>query len=106
MFLITDKAIRQFKLSLEATGDTTLSLRISARRSEQGIVYKMGFDKAQKNDFTFGIDELSVIVDPESILNVQAMVVDFRLFEGQEQFVFINPEDVKEDCKSSYGCNP
>lgn len=107
MFVITDKAIRQFKNSLEAIADTTLSLRISARRSEQGIMYKMGFDKAEENDASFEIDKLSVIVDPESMPNVQAMVIDYRLFEGQEQFVFINPDDVdvKEENESFSGCN-
>ncbi len=108
MFAITDKAVKQFQLSANAIGDETLSLRVSATRSaQQGIIYRMGFDKPNKEDISCIISGINVIVDKVSAQNVPAMIIVFRAFEGQEQFVFLNPNEVKEDLETSVaGCNP
>lgn len=67
----------------------------------------MGFDTQKDNDVSFTSNGVSVVVDPDSIANVEAMIIDFRDYEGQEQFVFINPNDKEENCEASpSGCDP
>ncbi|MCP4757158.1 MAG: hypothetical protein GY866_40360 [Proteobacteria bacterium] len=108
MFVITDKAAEQFQASTGTIGNGSLPLRISANKSaSQGIVYNMGFDEPRKDDVSCRINGIDVIVDPASVDNVRTMVVDFRDFEGAEQFVFINPNDTEENCDTSpSGCDP
>jgi len=98
MFVITDSAAQQFRASAKAIDDQHLSLRISAKKNADGeVVYNMGFDTLKDDDIKFSINDLEVIVDPESSLNVVAMVIDFREFDGQQQFVFLNPSDEEND---------
>ncbi len=108
MFEITDIAAEQFIAAAESIGDGNLSLRISARKSpQQGILYNMGFDNPKDNDIVCSVNGVEIIVDNESVENVRAMIIDFREFEGQQQFVFINPNDIKENCETSpSGCDP
>jgi len=96
MFVITDSAAQQFRASAKAIDDEELSLRISAKKTASGeVIYNMGFDKPMADDVKFTINDLNVIVGPESAPNVVAMVVDYREFDGQQQFVFLNPSDEK-----------
>jgi iron-sulfur cluster assembly accessory protein len=108
MFVITDSAAEQFKASAVATGDDSLSLRISARKSiPSGMQYNMGFDNPREDDTAFEISGIKFILDPESVENTNDMLVDFRDFEGAEQFVFLNPNDEKDSCDTSPdGCDP
>jgi iron-sulfur cluster assembly accessory protein len=108
MFVITDSAAEQFKTSAAALGDETLSLRISAKKTSGGMVYNMGFDTPKESDTTCEICGISVALDPDSAENTKGMVIDFREFEGAEQFVFLNPNDSKEEgCETSPdGCDP
>jgi iron-sulfur cluster assembly protein len=109
MFEITDSAAKQFRASADSIGDTNLSLRISAKKSSPTaeMQYNMGFDETQKGDESLCINGVNVIVDPDSVENVKAMIIDFREFEGQEQFVFVNPNDKKDSCETSpSGCDP
>ncbi len=108
MFVITDSAAKQFQASAQAVGDGALSLRVSASRAEgERIQYKMGFDEPGKNDISAKINGIGVVVDPASAEIVRTMVIDFREFEGQEQFVFLNPNDSAESCETSpSGCDP
>lgn len=108
MFVITDSAAEQFKASAAALGDDNLSLRISAKKtSPSGMAYNMGFDTPRENDTTCEISGIKVTLDPDSAENAKGMVIDFRDFEGTEQFVFLNPNDSKESCETSPdGCDP
>ena len=108
MFVITDSAAEQFKASAAALGDESLTLRISAKKSSPGnMAYNMGFDSPKGNDTTCEISGIKVILDPDSVENTKDMVIDFREFEGQEQFVFLNPNDSQESCETSPdGCDP
>ena len=108
MFEITDSAAKQFKMSATSIADGSLSLRITAKKSAvSGMTYNMGFDKPAEGDQTCAINGLNIIVDAHSVENVKDMIIDFRDFEGKEQFVFFNPNDEKESCEtSSSGCDP
>jgi iron-sulfur cluster assembly accessory protein len=107
MFKITDSAARQFQASINEVGDDSLSLRITAKKSpDSGMVYNMGLDKPSDEDVTFTVKDVDMIVSPISVENVKSMTIDFRDFEGQEQFVFMNPNDQKSSCGSSHsGCD-
>lgn len=108
MFLITDSAAEQFKNALAALGDDNLGLRINAKKSPSGeMTYNMGFDLPKEADTTCEISGINVILDSDSVENTENMVIDFRDFEGQEQFVFLNPNDSKDSCETSPdGCDP
>jgi len=109
MFEITDSAAKQFQASANSIGDNNLSLRVSARKSglNAEMQYNLGFDNIKDGDESFSVNGVNVIVDPDSQENVKAMIIDFREFEGQEQFVFINPNDKKDSCETSpSGCDP
>jgi len=97
MFTITDSAVEKFKESAKTSENSSLLLRISAEKSEEkGIVYKMGFDNSRTDDIFCTISGLRILVDPQSMENAKAMVIDYRQFEGQEQFVFLNPNDTSD----------
>jgi iron-sulfur cluster assembly protein len=108
MFEITDSAAKQFQAAAKTIDDDSLSLRVTARKSEKsGMVYNMGFDKPKNDDISRLINGIEVLIDPESSENVEKMIIDFRNFEGQEQFVFVNPNDSKDSCETSpSGCDP
>jgi iron-sulfur cluster assembly protein len=102
MFEITDSAAKQFKASADLIDDDALSLRVTAKKSgEKGMVYNMGFDEPVEGDISFCVNGVSVVVDTGSAENVASMVIDYREFEGLEQFVFMNPNDEKKRCESS-----
>lgn len=65
------------------------------------MIYNMGFDTPKANDTSCKIRNIDVVVDPQSVDNVKNMIIDFHDFEGKDQFVFTNPNDVKQDCGSS-----
>lgn len=109
MFEITDSAAKQFLESAKSVGDDNLSLRISAKKSPvSGMTYNMGFDSPKEGDETCTINGVKVIVDQASVENVKNMIIDFRDYEEQEQFIFVNPNDKKDSCDSSPsgGCDP
>ncbi len=108
MFEITDNAAKQFKASADAIGDDALSFRISARKSgSKGIQYNMGFDTPKGDDISCVLNGIRTIIDPETAKLVESMIIDFRELDGQEQFIFLNPNDKKDDCDTSpSGCDP
>lgn len=108
MFEITDSAAKQFKASAKAMGDDSLPLRVAARKpAAGGMIYNLGFDEARENDIADTINGIDVVVDPSSAEIIKTMIIDFREYEGQEQFVFINPNDTKDSCETSPdGCDP
>ena len=102
MFEISNRAAEQLKLSLEQLKDDELALRISARRTPAGEVdYKVGFDDPLDSDTAVTINGINVVIDEDSQKIVEGMVIDFTNFEGQEQFVFLNPNDTQGNTTSA-----
>lgn len=94
MFEISDLAAGQIKLSEEQLNEKNLRLRISARMTEdKKIAYKMGFDDFYDNDIKVEIKGIKVIFDADTKSLIKGMLIDFRKLDGQEQLVFINPND-------------
>ncbi len=104
MFQITDTATKQFKLASEQFKDQGMSLRISVRPTDKtGLHYRMGFDKPTDKDVEYNINDVPFTIDQESDKLIDGMVIDFRKFEEDEQFVFVNPNDTKD---SHENCSP
>jgi iron-sulfur cluster assembly protein len=94
MFEISDLAAGQIKLSAEQLNEENLRLRISARKTEdKKISYKMGFDDFYDNDIKAEINGIKVIFDPDTKSLIKGMLIDYRKLDGQEQLVFLNPND-------------
>ena len=94
MFEISDLAAGQIKLSEQQLNDEDLRLRISARKTEDiKISYKMGFDNFYDSDIQFEINGIKVVFDQDTEKLVKGMLIDYRKLDGQEQLVFLNPND-------------
>lgn len=92
---LTEAAVRQVRKSAEDSGMERLPLRIAAqRRGDGSIEYAMGFDEEDDADITSEYDELTVVVAPTSVDLLSGAVLDFvELDDGDQQFVFLNPND-------------
>jgi iron-sulfur cluster assembly protein len=98
MFEISDLAAGQIKLSEQQLEEEDLRLRISARMTEEKkIAYKMGFDNFYDNDIKQEINGIKVIFDADTKSLIKGMLIDYRKLDGQEQLVFLNPNDTSGD---------
>lgn len=94
MFEISDLAADQIKLSEQQLDDKDLSLRISARITEdKKISYKMGFDEFYDIDTKLEINGIKVVFDADSENLIKGMLIDYRELDGEKQIVFLNPND-------------
>jgi iron-sulfur cluster assembly protein len=92
---LTESAVEQIRKSASDSGMAHMSLRIAAKRREDGsIEYAMGFDDEVESDITREYDDLTVIVAPTSVDLLSGAVLDFvELESGEHQFIFLNPND-------------
>jgi len=95
MIKVSDAAAKQVKISLEQMGETELPLRIAISVQENGAFhYNMGFDsKVNEGDKTFDEKRITFVVDAVSLPLIGGMEIDFVEIEGEEQIVFLNPND-------------
>ena len=101
MFEISDRAAAQLKLALAEQPDAELALRLSVRKAPSDeLDYRLGFDDSFDTDTEVAINGIKVVVDDDTKKLVEGMVIDFAEFEGQEQIVFLNPNDTQQDSKS------
>lgn len=106
MFMITEKAAAQFSAALADMNEEGLALRLFARRAEKGMAYNMGFDQPKDGDIRYLISGIDVVVDAETDEHVTNMMIDFGDHDGQDQFIFANPQDVDpETCGSTQGAD-
>lgn len=107
MFHITDLAASMIKQSMEQIGEEGLSLRISAKMtSDFGMVYNLGFDQPKEGDQQYNINGVPVLVDAGTDKNCENMVMDFGELNGEQQFIFENPQDVEQKNPDSCGSTP
>jgi len=94
MFKITDAAAKQIAISQEQLGEK-LPLRVAIKVMPDGSFhYNMGFDDHQHEmDKTFVEKEIDFVVDAASIPLITGMTMDFVEIDGQDQIVFLNPND-------------
>ena len=101
---ITEKAARHVQKSLDKRGKG-LGLRIGMQTSGcSGFGYKLEYvDEAGVQDQVFENHGVKLFVDPESLVHLDGMVIDFVREGLNEGFVFDNPNVISEcGCGKSF----
>ena len=94
MIILTKAAAKQVKVAMTETDAEGMSLRIAARRLEDGSFdYAMGFDDTDHNDTQARSHGVDVVVAPTSAELLQGATLDFVEIDGEPRFIFINPND-------------
>ena len=96
MITITKAAAAQIKISMEEGNAEGLSLRLAARRLDDGSIdYAMGFDDTDHNDSHSRSNGVEVVVAPTSTELLRNATLDYVQLEGETErrFIFINPND-------------
>lgn len=95
MITVTPEAAAQVRQSAEAGNAQNMSLRIAARREQDGtFVYGMGFDDAGTDDTSFVSEGISLLVANSMKDLLDGATLDFvEIGPGDRRFIFINPND-------------
>ena len=95
MITITDAAIEKIKESANQGEMQGLALRVAAMKQEDGSIgYGMGFDDKKEDDAVVDCAGIEVVVAPETKDLLIGMTIDYvKLDDGEENFIFINPND-------------
>ena len=95
MITITDTAIEKIKESASQEDMQGLALRVAALKQEDGSIgYGMGFDEKKDDDAVVDCNGIEVVIAPSSRELLVGMSIDFvKLDDGEENFIFINPND-------------
>jgi len=95
MITVTKRAAKQIKASMMQTDSEGLSLRIAARRLDDGTLdYAMGLDGLDHNDSHNRSNGIDIVVAPTSTELLSGATLDYVELEGSEaRFIFINPND-------------
>ncbi len=107
MISISESAAKRLnQLKSEENAPTGAKLRVQVKRGGcSGMSYKMEFDTAQgPQDQVFESNGAQVIVDPQSLLFLVGMTLDYEGGLNGKGFVFQNPNATKTcGCGSSFG---
>ena len=96
MITITPAAAERIRFSAAEGNMDGLSMRIAAKRNEDGTIhYGMGFDDSKLDgDMHINAGGIEVIVGESSHLLMEGTTIDFVEIEpGTWQFIFMNPND-------------
>jgi iron-sulfur cluster assembly accessory protein len=96
MISLSTAAIEQIRNSAEASGMTSVPLRIAVKKQEDGSFhYAMGFDEQRlPGDSFFNFDGVDLVVATASKELTDGMTIDFvELEPGKTEFIFLNPND-------------
>ena len=95
MIKLSDAAAKQVKISLEQMGEAEVPLRIAISVKENGSFhYNMGFDSnVNEGDKTFDEKQVTFVVYSATLPLIGGMQMDFVEIEGENQIVFLNPND-------------
>lgn len=99
MVTVTENAVRKIKSFIES--DPSIqgkSLRLGLRSGGcSGFEYAFTFDQKQDGDFELALDGFSLLVDSESLKNLQGSTVDYFEDVSGAGFKIKNP-NVKHSC--------
>ncbi len=96
MITLTPKAAEQIRASARQQRTEGLPLRLAAKRLEDGSIhYGMGFDDTGRSEDTaYRSEGIDIVVAPNSTELLVGTTLDFvTLDDGEERFVFLNPQD-------------
>lgn len=107
MIIITEKAAQKINSlkSEDGVGSDAL-LRVYVKKGGcSGMSYKMDFEPAAKDaDKVFECNGAKVVVDPQSLLYLIGMSLDYEGGLNGKGFIFTNPNATKTcGCGSSFG---
>jgi len=100
MIEITTAAAEQIRAALAAATDEGLSLRVAARRSDDGeIEYGMGLDERRDQDEEVATAAgITLLVSPPSLAPLAGTVIDYVEIEpGDPRFVFYRAGGLEPD---------
>lgn len=95
IFMISDSAAEQIKVAASLSESSDWPLRISLNVGDDGkFNYLMGFDQSKEEDLQLKINNINILIDPDSMVNLKNTKLDYVEIDGSEkQFIFINPND-------------
>ena len=96
MVTITAKAAEKIRESAKQTRAENMALRIAVSENPDGSFhYAVGFDDTQNEaDISVESEGLKLVYAADQAEKLDQMVVDFvELEPGQENFIFLNPND-------------
>lgn len=95
MITITDTAIAKIKESAGQDEVQGLVLRVAAMKQDDGSIgYGMGFDEKKEDDAVVESNGIEVVIAPSSRELLIGLTIDYvTLDDGEENFIFINPND-------------
>lgn len=95
MFKVSENAATQIKRSLSEHEFDDMPIRVAARQAEDGsIEYQMGFDEAGPGDTMIASRGVDVVIARDHLILLNGTEMDYvKLDDGDEQFIFLNPND-------------
>ena len=95
MFKVTTAAADQVRVAAHQGGTEGMVLRLAAARTTDGsIEYQMGFDEPNEDDIRFSSEDVDIVMAPEYVPLLDKAILDFvELESGEQQFIFLNPDD-------------
>ena len=94
IFEITDKAAKQISSASEASDSKGWPLRIAVDIKDGKFNYLMGFDQSKEEDLRLKINNIEIIISPDSMVNLKNCKLDFVEIEKDKyEFIFLNPND-------------
>lgn len=93
MLNMTTAAAEQIRLAAKQGGMDGMSLRIAAKRADNGAIeYMIGFDEAGDEDTELTLEGVHVLISEFSRDLLRGTTLDFvELTPGEFQFIFIPP---------------
>ncbi|MHA1558602.1 MAG: HesB/IscA family protein [Alphaproteobacteria bacterium] len=106
MITITKAALKQMKYLIDKCGKPVLGIRIRTLINGcLGLSYSLEFAYEKSlDDKIITQDEISIFIDPKSVLFVVGMEIDFVEENFESGFVFKNPNE-KNRCKCGKSFN-
>lgn len=94
MITITEEAAAQIRRAAEQGGTQGMSLRVAARRADDGQVeYMLGFDDLGDEDLEYTVQGIPLLISEFSKDLLRGITLDFvELNPGEFQFIFIPPQ--------------
>lgn len=94
IFEITDSAAHQISKASEISESKDWPLRIAVDVKDGKFNYLMGFDVAKEEDLRLKVNNIDIIISPDSMISLKNCKLDYvELEKGKNEFIFLNPND-------------
>lgn len=95
MISVTPAAAEQIRESAKQGKMQGMPLRVAVTRLQDGSFhYALGFDDTSRDgDNAFQSEGIDIVVAPESLPMLEGTVIDYVDIEGNNEIIFVNPND-------------